>query len=152
GKLLSSRQKRFAGPFSMRRGIPPPGHNESRADSGLASAASWVCAVCRVYSDFESALSTKRLRRERRYHAAGKQQNCRKSDRVNHPDSQPPVTDHRFLHRSCELSRPFRPADRRGHPETHGRIASIPVISQKSTSVGYSSSPYPKHAYSLVQD
>jgi len=36
--------------------------------------------------------------------------------------------------------------------ETHGRIASIPVISQKSTSVGYSSSPYPKHAYSLVQD
>jgi hypothetical protein len=36
--------------------------------------------------------------------------------------------------------------------ETHGRIASIPVTSQKSTSVGYSSSPYPKHAYSLVQD
>lgn len=52
-----------------------------------------VCAFCRVYSDLQSALSTRRLRLERRHNAAGKQQNCRKSDRAHHPDSPHPVTD-----------------------------------------------------------
>jgi hypothetical protein len=55
-----------------------------------------VSAIHFVHSDLQGVVGARRLRPERRYTAADKQQKCGKPDRI-HPDLADPVAVHRIL-------------------------------------------------------